>query len=775
MAFIIKVTIEDTHPPVWRKIAVPEGIGFADLHRVLQIVFNWKDMHTHEFTFPTDGIQLIPHGAESHGRWEFEDKASFEDFLSACTWMRYTYDCGDKWQHKIELDDVDDSYPKDTAVVIKAKGDSFAEDGGGRIPFDLKGANDRLQKLYIKKARNSKKADGLIDQMQIEKLEKDFPGVKGKDIYNRLMQMAEELEEWEEPQELFFDDSVRGKMISGWRGLVDETIGENKGLSLKLQDAEGTMEEALGEHGEDTLEMYGRYLQMESALNGKPVTAQEITGCLCENPQYFLYVLNDFDYGFLKRLQEMPAKKSVTLKKLEEADAVIRGITLGLLNVNLDGRASRRTADISFTKDARAVFEALQKEQPDKVYKDLAAVSKQLVKLVHSYGMMEIGMLREQASRMCRTKWETKDLNRVIYWHLCFMRELDFIDGGEKEDYILMPYVHADSVMEDWTQYGAENVPFKKLSRKELTSDIRELCVKTRYWNHFAELLQRTYECSREETEYVLDKMYAMVQDGFGAQNLWMELQEDYPLEFMMTRSDLWTLLMDICMKTPLPMLKAHTREEYARLTGKEPWELGLIRQDEDAEWDEEWNEDEEWDEDEDEEWDDDDDWGMGDELYAMFKQPPQLQYQAYRALTGGDPEADRVKIMEQVMAEAEEKSDDLVFLLGLAYLQEGKLKRGIKVLESLENDDAAITMMLNLLYNECGSIEDDEDDLEEDGEDLEADEDDPGDDEAADRARMPVKRGKQEADIIPFTKVQKKAGKRSAEKPDRKSDKKKP
>lgn len=47
-----KITLENTHPPVWRRIVLPEHISFYDLHRIIQIVFEWDNYHLHEFTFP---------------------------------------------------------------------------------------------------------------------------------------------------------------------------------------------------------------------------------------------------------------------------------------------------------------------------------------------------------------------------------------------------------------------------------------------------------------------------------------------------------------------------------------------------------------------------------------------------------------------------------------------------------------------------------------------------------------------------------------------------
>ena len=41
---VFKITIEDTHPPVWRRIIFPEQASFQDLHDVHLHIFKkqWK-------------------------------------------------------------------------------------------------------------------------------------------------------------------------------------------------------------------------------------------------------------------------------------------------------------------------------------------------------------------------------------------------------------------------------------------------------------------------------------------------------------------------------------------------------------------------------------------------------------------------------------------------------------------------------------------------------------------------------------------------------------
>ena len=44
-----KVTLEDSKPPIWRRIQVPETYDFWDLHVAIQDAMGWHDCHLHEF------------------------------------------------------------------------------------------------------------------------------------------------------------------------------------------------------------------------------------------------------------------------------------------------------------------------------------------------------------------------------------------------------------------------------------------------------------------------------------------------------------------------------------------------------------------------------------------------------------------------------------------------------------------------------------------------------------------------------------------------------
>ena len=63
--YMLKVLLEDTHPPVWRRIIVPEKITFADLHEIIGTVFGWDGSHLHDFVTPSRRVTI-----GSNAEWE---------------------------------------------------------------------------------------------------------------------------------------------------------------------------------------------------------------------------------------------------------------------------------------------------------------------------------------------------------------------------------------------------------------------------------------------------------------------------------------------------------------------------------------------------------------------------------------------------------------------------------------------------------------------------------------------------------------------------------
>ena len=52
--YVLRVTLEGTRPPVWRRLRVPGGMHLGELHAVLQVAMGWEDDHLHGFAVGDD-------------------------------------------------------------------------------------------------------------------------------------------------------------------------------------------------------------------------------------------------------------------------------------------------------------------------------------------------------------------------------------------------------------------------------------------------------------------------------------------------------------------------------------------------------------------------------------------------------------------------------------------------------------------------------------------------------------------------------------------------
>ena len=138
----------DTHPPVWRRVVVPEKMSFADLHCVIQEIFGWEDMHLHIFESPGNSFEIVKSKKDAvKSMFMIEKKTPVGP-------VRYTYDFGDDWQHKVIFEKKMPEYTADHAAILKVKGDNFIEDFCGDWDadmqpekYDMEAVNHNLEKM----------------------------------------------------------------------------------------------------------------------------------------------------------------------------------------------------------------------------------------------------------------------------------------------------------------------------------------------------------------------------------------------------------------------------------------------------------------------------------------------------------------------------------------------------------------------------------------------------------------------------------------------------
>ncbi len=135
-----KITLKGIKPPIWRRIQVPETYSFWDLHVAIQDAMGWKDYHLHEFEIPhpsTGEKVRIGHPDENTELFGQEILSEHEQKITDWFSMEnrvadYTYDFGDNWEHKIQLEKI---LPRDKnikyPICIGGKRACPPEDCGG--------------------------------------------------------------------------------------------------------------------------------------------------------------------------------------------------------------------------------------------------------------------------------------------------------------------------------------------------------------------------------------------------------------------------------------------------------------------------------------------------------------------------------------------------------------------------------------------------------------------------------------------------------------------
>jgi len=129
----IKVSLDDIHPPIWRRILVPGNTTLLKLHDILQIVMGWEDYHLHMFII--EGFIYGNPKDDEYGDLGTLDEANVK--LSQVVYgekhrFQYEYDFGDSWDHTLLVEKIlpaEDGvhYP----ICLKGKRACPPEDVGG--------------------------------------------------------------------------------------------------------------------------------------------------------------------------------------------------------------------------------------------------------------------------------------------------------------------------------------------------------------------------------------------------------------------------------------------------------------------------------------------------------------------------------------------------------------------------------------------------------------------------------------------------------------------
>ena len=133
--YLIKISIKDSKPLIWRRLLIESGILLPELHKIIQSTMGWTNSHLHHF-IKNDTFYTVKLSADDF--WDDLNNVDYRnvrlnDLLKKeKETIVYEYDFGDGWEHNVFLEkilpmDNNSNYP----VCLAGKMNCPTEDCGG--------------------------------------------------------------------------------------------------------------------------------------------------------------------------------------------------------------------------------------------------------------------------------------------------------------------------------------------------------------------------------------------------------------------------------------------------------------------------------------------------------------------------------------------------------------------------------------------------------------------------------------------------------------------
>ncbi len=127
----IKATLDESKPPIWRRLLVPSSITLEKFHYMLQVAMGWTNSHLHQFIVGQTYFGE-PHPDYGFGMRDERDVKLNQVVTGEGFKFHYEYDFGDGWLHNLLVEKVLEPEPgQQYPVCIKGKRACPPEDVGG--------------------------------------------------------------------------------------------------------------------------------------------------------------------------------------------------------------------------------------------------------------------------------------------------------------------------------------------------------------------------------------------------------------------------------------------------------------------------------------------------------------------------------------------------------------------------------------------------------------------------------------------------------------------
>ena len=101
----LKIILERSNPPIWRRVVVPGTIRLDRLHKVIQLAMGWENCHLHKFTAGRDSYGIPDPDFDSDVL--DERRYTLQNLVTKIGQrFGYQYDFGDNWEHEVQFEQM---------------------------------------------------------------------------------------------------------------------------------------------------------------------------------------------------------------------------------------------------------------------------------------------------------------------------------------------------------------------------------------------------------------------------------------------------------------------------------------------------------------------------------------------------------------------------------------------------------------------------------------------------------------------------------------------
>lgn len=571
--YTCKIVIEDTHPPVWRRVIVPDQITFFELHKIIQILFDWDDAHLHGFHIPSDDIVMDDEGGfDLWGNHYNDFDTNIDFFFKNYKWIRYIYDFGDDWRHKINIEKYEPDYEERSPKLVKYKGDNFMEDSGGVwnwemneevSPFDREFVESQFRQMVFPKHKQKDEIKILNEQDKIDILNGFFDEIS-KMPENDLEDVLKNA--W---QDMYLEET-KGNLDNRSEEWKDHIKKNGK---VKLCVSSKTQKELLENLSEDQSSDYCKYLRIpKNRSKSHMERISSISDTLREHPEYILYVMNQDEYDGLKQWMDHLNKNIIDIS-YDEADICAKAFALGFGEYEIKDDI----AEVHLASDLKEYIDVLDQKTEDEIYTKIETFDDRVGRLTQLYCVIELEELYKIYKKTYDPKQGKREFFRYVYWRGRMNDLLNTYQESDGTAYVAMHGMDIHKIIEKREIY-AKDLPFNEFPEWEINELTDNIANRAEAINILFVMLQEQFRMPEQETSEILFNTISSVMSGDTLdviiENIKTRVNKTWTPDIY---AEMWNMISDLMIELELPILKARSRDEYAMEQEMSPWSIGML------------------------------------------------------------------------------------------------------------------------------------------------------------------------------------------------------